>query len=163
MQTLSIDAVFPADPATMWEIFESEAFRARVEADTGMTAKLLEERMEGDVSVRKFAYTSGRDLPTIAAKALGASRLSYEQTNRLDLAKGRLDWSIHLPVVSDRVKIGGYTTILPDGDGCRRRVEGTLEVKMRFVGGQIEKAVVGEFAKSMTRVNDIAREMLAAR
>ena len=161
MQKLVIEATFPTDAATTWELFESERFRKRLAADSGISAELLSEREEGKVQVRTFLYKAARELPTVAAKALGSKHLTYEQTNRFDPVANRLDWSIAMPGVGDRVSIGGITTIVPEGTGCKRRVEGTIEVKIRFIGGQIEKAVVGEFAKSMGRVNDLVKEMIA--
>ena len=160
MQKLVVEATFPTDAATTWDIFESERFRERLAAETGITAELLSESTEGKVQVQTFLYKANRELPTVAAKALGSRHLTYEQTNRFDSDTGRLDWNIVMPMVRDRVFISGFTTILPHGDGCKRRVEGTIEVKMRFIGGQIEKAVVGEFEKSMGRVNDIVRQMI---
>lgn len=163
MQKLLVESRLPVSPEVCWEVFESDAFRARLADHTGLSSELLEERSDGPVLVRRLKFLSGRDLPTVVAKALGAKRLSYEQENRLDLAKSRLDWVVRLPVLGDRVSVSGVTTITPDGTGSKRVVDGTIEVRMALVGGQIEKAVVGEFQKSMERAVDLARAMIAER
>lgn len=160
MQKLILEAQINTDVASAWELFESERFRDRLAAETGLSAELLETRQEGDVEVRRFKYVSGTDLPPVAAKALGAKRLAYEQENRLDMSKSQLSWVIMLPL-GDRVKVSGVTTMTPSGSGSLRRVDGVIEVNIRFIGAQIEKAVVGQFEKSMRRVNEIANEMLA--
>jgi hypothetical protein len=160
MKKLLVESHLPTDVKTAWELFESDRFRDRLAQQTGIHSEVLSERQEGSVVVRRMKYVSGRDLPAIAATALGAKRLAYEQTNRLDLANSRLDWSIDLPVVGDRVTVSGVTTMEPAPGGCKRKVEGTIEVRMRLIGGQIENAVVGEFEKSMEKVVELARELL---
>lgn len=161
MQKLHVESQLPVSPEVCWEVFESDAFRERLSVHTGLTSELLEERVEGAVTVRRLKFTSGNDLPGVAAKALGAKRLSYEQENRLDLGRSRLDWVVKLPI--DRVRVAGVTTVAPSGSGCTRVVSGEIEVRIPLVGGQIEKAVVGEFQKSMERAVDLARAMIAER
>ena len=63
--------------------------------------------------------------------------------------------------MKDRVTVKGATTMTATPEGCRRVVDGEITVRMRLVGGQIEKAVVAEFEKSMARAVDIARELIA--
>ena len=49
------------------------------------------------------------------------SKVSYRQTNHFDVANSELRWSVHVPVLSDRIAISGKTTILDDPDGCLPR------------------------------------------
>lgn len=160
MQKLFVESQFNDPPAAVWDVFESDAFRDRLSAETGLVQELLEERNEGDVQIRRVKFTSGNDLPKLVAKALGAPRLSYEQTNRFDPANNKLDWSVDLPMLGDRVSVEGVTRLTPTDAGCRRTVDGSIEVRMRMVGGQIEKAVVKEFEKSMVRAVELAKQML---
>ena len=161
MQKLYVESQFPVSPEETWDVFESDAFRDRLAIVTGLTTDVLDTRMEGDVEVRHLRYTSGKDLPAIAAKTLGTSRLSYEQTNRFDKANSKLHWNVVLPKMSDRVTVQGVTWIKATPTGSQRVVDGTIEVKMRLVGGQIEKVVAGEFEKSMRRAVELALEMMA--
>ncbi len=163
MQKLYVESQLPVDPQTAWEVFESDEFRSRLATQTGIRSKVLEERQEGDVEVRKLEFVSGRELPGIVAKALGSKHLSYNQTNRLDLAKSRLDWVVELPALGDRVSVSGVTSIEPQGSGSRRVVDGTISISMRIIGKQIEKAVVGNFEKSMQQAVDLALEMMRER
>jgi hypothetical protein len=160
MQKLVLEAQINADVAKAWELFESQPFRDRLSAETGLIAELLSTTQEGTTEVRTFRYESGTDLPAVAAKALGTKRLAYTQTNRLDLAASRLEWRIELPL-GDRVRVSGVTTMEPSGSGSLRKVDGTIEVKLPLIGGRVEKLVVEQFEKSMRRVNEIANEMLA--
>lgn len=159
---LYVESTLPIDPEGGWKIFESEAFDARLREQTRMTIERISETQEGEhVVVRVLKYTSGTDLPALVAKALGSKRLTYEQTNRMDYAANRLDWAVQLPVLSDRVTVKGSTSMTATPDGCRRVVDGEITVRMRLVGGQIEKAVVAEFEKSMGRAVEIARDLIA--
>lgn len=163
MQKLYVESHLPVGPEEAWEVFESDAFRERLAVETGLSTEVLDTRMEGQVEVRHLRYTSGKDLPGIAAKTLGTKRLMYEQTNRFDKPNSKLDWNVVLPMMSDRVSVKGVTWIKPTPTGSHRVVDGIIEVKMRLVGGQIEKVVVGEFKKSMERAVELALEMMAER
>lgn len=163
MKKLYIESHFDATPDEIWDVFESDAFRERLSEHTGVSSELLEEKEQNGVIVRKLKFTTNSDLPKIAAKALGTKRLSYEQTNRFDRGNSRLDWNVVLPNLSDRVKVSGVTSIAPDGSGSKRTVDGTIEVKMRLIGGQIEKVVADRFSGSMTRAVELAQELLDER
>jgi hypothetical protein len=160
---LFVESLLPTDPATAWEIFESKEFEQRLEAQTNIRCEVLEAREEGDKTFRRLRYTSGTELPKMVAKALGSKHLTYEQHNHFDRSTGTMKWNVLLPVLGDRVSVGGTTTISDHEGGCRRVVDGDISVKMRLIGGQIEKAVVGEFEKSMERAVDIARDLIRER
>jgi len=158
---LYVESLLPIDPDTAWDLFESDEFSVRLEAQTNIKAQVLEERPDGDNKVyRHMKYTSGTELPKMVAKALGSKSLTYEQFNRLDRNTGKMVWQVELPVLKDRVSVSGTTTISAHEGGCRRVVDGDISVRMRLVGGQIEKAVVGEFEKSMGRAVDIVRDLI---
>lgn len=157
---LYVESVLPVAPPRAWELFESDAFRERLKARAQLSSEVLSTRKEGEVEIKRQKFRSGNELPTVVAKLLGASHLSYEQETRFDPAASRLAWTVSLPMLGDRVRVAGTTTITPTPEGCRRVVDGVCEVKVALVGGQIEKAVVAEFEKSMARAVDIVREMI---
>lgn len=156
---LFIQSDFPFDAKTAWGIFESPEFETRLEESTGIRCEVLTTEQKGESTVRRLRYTSNSELPTIAAKALGTKNLTYVQTNTFDPTKSQLTWAVDLPMVGDRVSVGGTTTINDTASGSRRVVDGDISVRMRLVGGQIEKAVVAQFKKSMERAVDLARDI----
>jgi hypothetical protein len=160
---LYVESLMPGDPALVWELFEGAEFQKRLDAQTGLRTEVLETRQEGTVTIRRLRYHSQTELPAIAAKALGSSRLSYEQENRFDSAKSYLTWVVKIPMVGDRVKASGNTLITPAPGGSKRVVEGDVSIGIPLIGGQIEKVIVGEFEKSMGRAVDIVRGMLKER
>jgi hypothetical protein len=160
MQKLFVESVLHVTPEVAWSVFESDDFRARLAEKTGLSSEVIEERTEGAVQVRVLAFTSGTKLPKIAAKALGTDRLTYHQTNRYDPTRSRLDWDVQVPSLGQRLRVEGETVIEPHPHGSRRTVNGEIEVKLRLVGGQIEKVVANEFRKSMEGAVDLARELM---
>lgn len=161
---LYVEAELPVDAATCWDIFESDDFRRRLEQKARIKQHILEERAEGGVIRKKVRTEPERELPAVAAKLLGSSKLSYVQDSTLDRENNRLDWTVRMDAMSDRVDVKGRTTVVPlPSGGCKRIVDGEITVRVRLVGGQIEKAVVAEFEKSMARAVDIARELIRER
>lgn len=160
MQKLFVESHLPVTPEVAWDVFESEPFREALAERTNLASRVLEVRQEGEVEVRVIEFTSGQKLPGVVAKALGSDRLSYTQTNRFDRSRSRLDWTVALPALGERVSVSGETLIEPHPQGCRRVVNGEIEVRIRLVGGQIERVVAGEFQRSMERAVDLARDML---
>lgn len=159
---LYVESHLPVDAETAWKLFESDEFEARLEQRANIRVEKIDERPDGEHAViRRMKYTSGSELPALVAKALGGKHLTYEQTNRMDYATGQLDWTVQLPVMSDRVSVSGRTSITDTAAGCHRIVDGEISVRMRLIGGQIEKTVVAEFEKSMTRAVEIVRELIA--
>jgi hypothetical protein len=160
---LYVESDLSFDPATAWEIFESDEFDARLEETTDLVCQVLDESMDGDVKVKRLRYTSKRDLPRVVAKALGSKNLTYEQVNRFNAATSELGWTVFLPVLSDRVSVSGTTTIKPTDTGSKRVVDGDISVRVRLIGGTIEKTVVAEFERSMSRAVDLARSIHSER
>jgi hypothetical protein len=162
---LFVESVLPVPPARAWALFESAEFRSRLDARANLRTEVLSTREETTpdgrtIEVRRMKFTSGNELPGVVAKLLGTRHLTYEQENRLDAASSRLDWVVKLPVMSDRVRVAGSTVIHPHPEGCRRVLDGVCEVKVALVGGQIEKAVVSEFERSMGRAVELVRELI---
>ncbi len=159
---LYVESDLPVDPATAWKVFESDAFDERLRQQTNMQVERISLTQESEhIVVRRLRYTSGSELPKLVAKALGGKHLTYTQTNRMDYSTNRLEWTVELPVLADRVTVKGTTSMTATASGSRRIVDGEITVKMRLIGGQIEKVVVGEFQKSMDQAVEIARELIA--
>ncbi|MEO0604509.1 MAG: DUF2505 domain-containing protein [Myxococcota bacterium] len=160
---LYVEDHLPAPPSVVWEVFESDDYKERYREETGDTLHLLERRIEGDVEIQRIRNEPNRELPGIVARALGAKKLTFTQTNRLNLTESRMEWEVKLDVLTDMVTVKGTTSCIDVGDGTRRVIDGEIKVKVPMLGGQIERLVVGEFEKSMRRAVDIALEMLEER
>lgn len=163
MMKLRTVSQLPVDPQTAWSLFESEDFRARLESDTGIAGTIVEQSKVGEVEVTHLRYATKTELPRMAAKIMGTSHLSYEQENRFDPGASQLAWVVRIPALGERLQVSGVTTIKPTASGCERTVDGTINVNVRVIGGQIEKLVAGGFGKSMDRAVDVIRAMISER
>ena len=156
-------ADFPHPTAEVWSVFGSPAFVERLREVTQITQTVVDRREEGDVVIERVRNVSAKDLPGMVAKALGSRTLTYDQENRLDAKAHKVEWKVHLPVMSDKIDIRGVTTNVATATGCVRTVDGVCNVNIPFVGGRIEKAIVAEFTKSYARAADLARQLLRER
>ncbi|MFT4626322.1 MAG: hypothetical protein ACI8PZ_004999 [Myxococcota bacterium] len=156
-------AQFQCDPSVVAEVFASEAFLLRLRDVTQITQTVLDRREEGNLVIERINNVSSKELPGMMASALGSKTLTYVQVNRLDPTTHRLEWRVELPVMSDKVRIAGVTTAVASAGGCVRTVDGECTVKVPFVGGRIEKVIVGEFMKSYERATEIARSLIRER
>lgn len=160
---LYIENHMPVDAQHAWDVFESDEYKQRLQETTNVTQEVLETRTEGDLEIRRIRTEPDRELPGMVASAIGSKKLSYVQENRFDKAKGRMEWNVELDGIGDRVTVKGVTTCVPDGDGCKRIIDGEITVRVPLVGRRIEKAVVAEFEKSMQRANEVALDLLRQR
>ena len=161
---LYVESELPVDAATAWEIFESEEYRQRLCQRTQIDQQVLEEREEAGVLHRRIRTEPDRELPGMVSSILGAAKLCYIQENQWHKADSRLDWTVKLEVMTDKVDVHGTTSITPiDDEACRRVVEGEIKVRVPLVGGRIEKAVVSEFESSMKRAVEVAVELMEER
>jgi len=157
---LRVESRFDVAPEQVWAAFDSEAFHRRLAAETGMERTILEQRDEDGIQVLKTEVKRSKELPKIAAKVLGSKQLTYIQTNRFDAASNRLTWQVEIPAMGDRLQVSGVTSLTPTATGCDRLLEGDVTVRVRLVGGAVEKAIGGEFEKTAQRAVQIVKEIL---
>jgi hypothetical protein len=159
---MRVESTFDVSPEVVWATFDSEAFHARLAAETGMKRTVLDTRDENGIRIQKIEVRRSKDLPRIAAKVLGSSQLTYIQTNRFDAASNRLDWRVEIPAMGDRLSVSGVTSLTPSATGCHRLLDGNITVRVRMVGAAVEKAIGGEFQKTAVRAVEIVKELLRA-
>lgn len=157
---LFVRHTFDCTPERFWKMYWDPAFDATLQKEAAIRRDLLEERREGEVLVRRLRITPDRDLPGPVAALLGAKKLVYEQENRWDEARGVLHWRVIPTILPGKLDAKGQFRVGPAAGGCEQVVEGDIAVNVRFVGGQIEKAVVGEVEKSYDRTAAACREWL---
>lgn len=160
---LYVENHLPIDAASAWDVFESDEYKQRLREQTKIQQEVLETREEGGVEIRRIRTEPDQELPGMVASAIGTKKLSYVQTNRFDKAAGRMEWHVDLDGIGERVKVHGVTTCVPDGDGCKRIIDGEISVNVPLVGRQIEKQVVSAFEKSMQQANDVALAIIRER
>ncbi|MEQ1506113.1 MAG: DUF2505 domain-containing protein [Myxococcota bacterium] len=159
---LTVRNAFDCPPEKFWEMYWDEAFDEMLRRETGVQREILEERTEGEVLVRRVRFTPDRELPAAAAAVLGAKKLVYEQENRWDRSNNTMHWRVIPTILPGKLDAKGTFRVEATPTGCQQVVEGDIVVNVRFVGGQIEKHVVGEVEKSYEKTAALIRDWLRA-
>ena len=111
-------------------------------ADLGRPELL--DRTDGDGTVRlrvRYAFTGelGPPLTTL----VDAARITWVEESTLDRRTHHTEFHIVADHYPDRLHCNGTVDLTDDGAGGTIRVaQGKLEVKIPFVGGKVERAVV---------------------
>ncbi len=160
---LHIENHFDASPQEVWDLFNSDAFEARLEETSGVRMTTVEETIEGDLEERRIECESKKELPGFMAKLLGAKHLTYTQLTKLDRSKDTLWWQVIPMAMSDKVTAEGTTVVTAEGDRSRRVVSGEISVRIPLVGGRIEKVILQEVERSYQRAAELAERILEER
>jgi hypothetical protein len=148
-------------PERLWEIYWDPAFEDRLRQGSTVQRDVLEHRDEGEVVYRRVRITPQRELPAAAAAIVGTKKLVYEQETRFEKSRGVVHWQVVPSFLPDKLEAKGHLRVEPAPGGCAIVIDGNIDVKVRFVGGQIEKAVVAEVEKSYDRLAAEIRRWIA--
>ncbi|HHO54310.1 MAG TPA: DUF2505 domain-containing protein [Deltaproteobacteria bacterium] len=158
---LHIQHTFNCTPTRFWEMYWDDDLDAMLNEGSNIQRDLLEERTEGDVLIRRVRFTPERELPAAAAKLLGTNKLVYEQENAWDRSNSVLHWKVIPTILPGKLDAQGTFAVSPLGDAqCEQLVQGVISVNVRFIGGQIEKAVIAEVERSWNRTAETCRTWL---
>jgi hypothetical protein len=163
VQKISVRHTFPCTPDQFWDMFWDDGYDKMVLEAADVQRETLSEQQDGDVLVQVVRTTPNRELPAAVGSVLGASKLIYTQTTRFDRGKSQLTWDVQPNVMADKVTAQGVFTVRPTATGCERVVEGQIEVRVRFIGGRIESAIVDDVTRSYGKAAEVAQKWLAAR
>jgi len=156
----------PCDPRVFWDLLEDPAFLASSDSLSGVLREILEDTPGAGRDGRRLLrvrWTSQRDLPGVVKRVLGSDHLSYELQQHMDDEAMHLHWHIVPPISPDRFMGGGEFWVEPVPGGCQRRVTGEIEVKLRLVGGRIEKMLAAEISKGHEKGAQAAARWLNSR
>lgn len=158
---LNIRHEYDCTPQQFWTMYWDDEFAEMLQEGSTVQRDVVDERTEGDLSIQRIRFTPDRELPSAVAKMIGTSKLAYDQENKYDEANGVLHWEVLPSFLPDKVKAAGRVTVEDLGNGrCAQVIDGEINVKVTFIGGQIEKAVVAEVEKSWAKTAETAREWL---
>ncbi len=161
---LSLTHLFPCTPAELFDLLDDPALDEVQSREANMQREVVERRVEADgTRFKRVRCRPNRTLPGFLAPLVGPEGLVYFQLTRADPAAGLIRWSVEAPAMGERLEVGGTTRIEPYADGCRRTIEGQVTVKVRLLGGQIERFVADEVQKSYDRTARAMAAFIAAR
>lgn len=139
---LSVVHTFPCTVDEFWRLFWDPEYDARLQGGTQVARQLLDDRDEADVRVQRWRFIPEQRLPGPIAKIAGADRLTYDQESRWDKRTRVLTWRVVPALLTDKVSAAGQFLVREAVGGVERVVEGTIDVRIPFVGGQVEQAIV---------------------
>ncbi len=142
---------YPAPAKIVWEQLFSEPYEQAVRAVSQIEREVLEDTVKGGARVRRMRIHSGRELPAIAQKIVGSSRLSYEMEERYDPSRPYITWSAFAPSLGEKARCMGSYEFIDRPGGCERLVKGDVTVSIPLVGGKIESVIVEEFKGAYER------------
>lgn len=151
---------FECTTETFWKMYWDEAFDEALRRESGVTREILEEKDDGTKLVRRLRFTPDRELPAAVAGLLGTKKLVYEQENIWDRTNNTMHWRVIPTILPGKLDAKGTFRVEATDEGCEQIVDGEITVNVRFIGGQIEKHVVGEVERSYDKTAATCREWL---
>lgn len=145
---------YPCTPERYWEMYWDEGFDAKLQQNSTVKREVLSESDEDGVLNRRLRFTPDAELPGPVAKIIGTKKLVYEQDNAWDRAASTMTWKV-LPtfISSDKFNAEGTFKVVPKAGGCQLQIDGDIDVKIRFIGGQVEKQVVAQIEDAYAKMN----------
>ena len=160
MQKIDVRHDFPGMTEDQWfQIYLDDDFNRELEARLDVKErKVLSSEQDGDIVRRKVKM-----VPNIPAafKKFVKDGMSVEESSTVYLDRHHVDWSTHVGMAADKFKSAGVLYTQPAGDGCRRVIEGTVEVKIPLVGKKIEKKIIETINQSYEIATALMKEWLA--
>lgn len=161
---ITLSHVFPCTPVELLDLLDDPAFEAVQSREANMQRDVVERRAEPDgTRFKRVRCRPNRTLPGFLTPFVGPEGLVYFQVTRADPAQGLIRWSVEVPAMGERMAVAGTTRLEPHPEGCRRVIDGQVTVKVRLLGGQIERFVADEVQKSYDRTARAMAAFIAAR
>lgn len=162
MAKLNITHTFSCTPDAYWAMYWDTAYDDLVNESAAVTRTLVSDRTDPEgVRHQVVQSTPDRTLPPALARVVGAQQISYRATTTYYPKRGLVVWRIEPSILPSKIVAQGEIRVVPHKDGCQRRVVGEIVVKVRFVGGLIESAIVDDVTASYTRAAAVATRWLA--
>ncbi len=106
------------------------------------SCSLVSEKRSGDTISARLHRRFDAPLNAAVRRAIDPSKLTWTEEIEYNTSKHRGRHRIVPDNYADRVSSEYSTALAPSTAGTRRVTSGTMKVRARFVGGQIEKAIV---------------------
>jgi hypothetical protein len=163
---LQVRHSFDCTPDEFWNLFWDPSYDKALQQKTGEAVKreLLEEKDVNGKRFLRYRFTPKKTLPPPVAALAGTDRLIYEQENVFDRASGLLTWKVKPAIVPDKITAQGEFKVTPRaGGGCERVVDGTIEVRVTFIGGKIEEAIVNDVKGAYEVATTVMQDLIKAK
>lgn len=157
---IRISHTFECDPRAYWETAWKADLEKELRAEAEVDFTLLEERVEGPVTFTRTRIAPRRELPLIAAKALGQKSFSYVQEVEANREELTTRWRVVPDILSTKIRCEGASRVVATPDGCERVIDGEIDVTVPLIGGAVERQIVAEITRSYDRAAEVIRRHL---
>lgn len=145
---------YPCTPERYWEMYWDDEFDAKLQQDSTVKREVISQSDENGVLTRRLRFTPDAELPGPVAKVIGSKKLVYEQINVWDRAASTMTWKVLPTFISeDKFKAEGTFKVADEAPGCELQIDGTIDVKIRFIGGTVEKQVVAQIEDAYAKMH----------
>ena len=105
--------------------------------------ELLDEEREGEVVRRRIRFHFAGDLNSAVRAVVDPAKLSWIEESTTHLPERRTTWVIRPDHYADKLVSHGESVLEPLSDAASRRTTtGEVKVKVFFVGGKVESAII---------------------
>jgi hypothetical protein len=134
---------FPAPPERVAALMVDPEFEARVELPDLSPPTVVEHDVTSAEHVLRLRYEYIGQLDAIARRLLGNRQLVLVQAVRLDPGTGKGQLTLEAEADPDRVHGAATINLTADGaSGSVRRLDGDFTVKVRLIGGSVERRLL---------------------
>lgn len=162
MTPFSISHDFTSSADELWKVVADPSYHRELYESAQVDRELLEERTEAGATVLVARCTSRRRLPAFVEKLAGGP-LGFTETVVLRHRQRRLEQRVSPSVFAQRTRFQSVMRVdsLPQG-GCRRVLEGELEISIPVLGARIERATLRDMKRVQELAVELARDRLSA-
>lgn len=139
---------FDAPPARAWEILFGDAYEDAVARHSRIEREIRLDHEKNGKRTRQIHVRPAQTLPKAAARLLGTDRLSYVLEEHHRPAEQKMDFTVTVDALPDKVSVRGAWALTPTGAGCERRVTIDIDVRVPIVGKKIEQQVAEDLRRS---------------
>lgn len=151
---------FQCAPEAYWNLVWDSSFERDVRAEAEVDFTVLEETVEGPRSRTRTRVSPRRELPVLAAKAIGQTRFSYVQEVEADSDTLTTRWRVISDILTEKIHCAGTSRVIAAPEGCERLIEGAIDVTIPLVGSAVERTIVAEITRSYERAAEVLRRHL---
>jgi hypothetical protein len=161
--TFRLEHAFPDVPIALFEKHLNHP--ELIEMLKGMpgfrSRDLIDQKNDPDGVIHwTFRVVAGGDIPASARKVVNQDMLTWNEVTRFVPGEHTIHWRI-VPV-KDSIKgildSWGVWRLMPDGQGTKRIIEGSIDVKIPFVGKVAETFLASELKRNYDVDPDIQRK-----
>ncbi len=124
------------------------------------SAEVVAQARDGDVVRQDVRYLFQAELSSAVTRVVDPKRLTWVERSVCDLVAHRTQCEIR-PDNYGGMLSGRYDAVIVTSDaGARRTLTGEIKVKLPFVGGKVERAIVGGLEENAAAQTTLIEDFL---